>query len=137
MRKGQLNSTSKNLDTSKEMGIFIHAFGCRGRCLWEPWVKALGLVGENYILSWWWGMGSTLFSNNTIPPPNVVLREEGRENTPSLYVSQLFGSLSTWKKKNCLRGRIQRIEMITNENIHVMNETNIWWSEDFLKNSTD
>jgi hypothetical protein len=26
-------------------------------------------------------MGSTLLSNNTIPPPNVVLREEGREDT--------------------------------------------------------
>jgi hypothetical protein len=80
MRKGQLNSASKNMDTSKGMGIFIHAFGRRGRCLWKPWMKALGLVGENYILSWWWGTGSTLLSNNTIPPPNVVLREERRED---------------------------------------------------------
>jgi hypothetical protein len=26
-------------------------------------------------------MGSTLLSNNTIPPPNAVLREEGREDS--------------------------------------------------------
>jgi hypothetical protein len=30
-------------------------------------------------------MGSTLLSNNAIPPPNVVLREEGREDTISYH----------------------------------------------------